>query len=217
MVLVVSYINKAARVPCGYKTDALALPALREIRTSMFKSLFKTPIVHYEKIFLLVLIGLFLAQTACSRSDEARPQKILSSSEPPVGVVFEIASGDDDGLRWAIPMVQSYAKELREKFPGIELAVVSHGEELFQLTRDNRQYFAETHKQVQSLVEDQDIEVHVCGNYAASSGINEDEFVDYVDVAERGPAQVRAYKNAGYELLFIRQPTEQINRFRLLE
>ncbi|MEE8379998.1 MAG: DsrE family protein [Gammaproteobacteria bacterium] len=164
-----------------------------------------------KKLFLLVLIGFFLVQMACTRGDEARLQKILSSNKPPVGVVFEIASGDGDGLKWAIPMVQSYAKQLREKFPGIELAVVSHGEELFQLTRDNRPYFAETHRQVQSLVEDQSIEVHVCGNYAASSGVSEDEFVDYVDVAERGPVQVRAYINAGYELLFIRQPAEQIN------
>jgi intracellular sulfur oxidation DsrE/DsrF family protein len=170
-----------------------------------------------KKIFFFALISLSLVLTACTKSDGTELQKILSSSKPPAGVVFEIASGDDDGLKWAIPLVQSYTKQLREKFPNIELAVVSHGEELFQLTRDNRQFFADSHKQVQSLIEDQDIEVHVCGNYAASFGVNEDDFVDYVDVAERGPAQVKAYENAGYELIFIKQPTEQINEFRLLE
>ena len=159
--------------------------------------------INMKKLFLSVLIGLSLLQTACSKSGEAGLQEILASSEPPAGVVFEIASGDDEGLNWAIPVVQSYAKQLRTKFPGIKLAVVSHGEEQFQLTKDNRQNSAKAHKQVKSLIKNQGVEVHVCGNYAASYGIDDDKFVDFVDVADRGPAQVKAYKDDGYEVLFI--------------
>ena len=156
-----------------------------------------------KNIIFSILIGLTLLQTACNESSEEGLQKILSSGEPPVGVVFEIASGDEEGLNWAVPVVQSYVKQLRTKFPGIKLAVVSHGEEQFQLTKDNRRHFAVTHQQIASLIKNQDVEVHVCGNYAASYGFEEDKFVDYVDVAERGPAQVKAYENAGYEVLFI--------------
>lgn len=159
-----------------------------------------------KKIFLSILVGLSLLQIACSKRGEEGLRTILSSSEPPIGVVFEIASGDDEGLNWAIPVVQSYAKQLRTKFPGIKLAVVSHGEEQFQLTRDNRRNFAAMHKQVVSLIKNQDVEIHVCGRYAASYGIDEDKFVDYVDVAAQGPAQVKAYENNGYEVLFIRRP-----------
>ncbi len=162
-----------------------------------------------KKIFLFVLIGLSLIQTACTKSGETGIQQILLSSKPPVGVVFEIASDDDEGLKWAIPLVRSHAKQLREKFPQIKLAIVFHGEEQFQLTKDNSQYFPDANKQVKSLIKDQDIDVHVCGNYAASFGIEEDDFVDYVDVAARGPAQVHAYENDGYVVLFIRQPNEE--------
>jgi intracellular sulfur oxidation DsrE/DsrF family protein len=160
------------------------------------------------KRILLLVVGLSLLQTACSKSNEEALLKILSSGEPPAGVVFEIASGDDEGLNWAIPVVQSYAKQLRTKFPAIKLAVVSHGEEQFQLTKDNRQDFAATHQQVASLITNQGVEIHVCGNYAASWGIDGEEFVDYVDVAARGPAQVNAYEDAGYEVLFINKPNE---------
>ena len=52
-----------------------------------------------KNIFLFVLIGLSLFQTACTKNGEAGIQQILSSSKPPVGVVFEISSGDDEGLK----------------------------------------------------------------------------------------------------------------------
>jgi len=159
-----------------------------------------------KKAFLIALFSLFLSQTACTKSGEAGLQKILSSSKPPVGVVFEIGSGDEEGLKWAIPVVQSYAKRLRLKFSKIKLAVVSHGEEQFQLTKSSRDEFADTHKQVASLIKNQGVEFHVCGNYAASSGIDEDEFVDFINVASRGSAQIRAYKNDGYQVLFIQKP-----------
>ena len=159
-----------------------------------------------KKYLLFTLIGLSLVQTACTKSGEAGIQQILLSSKPPVGVVFEVASDDDDGLRWALPLVQSYAIALRQKFPDIKLAMVFHGEEQFQLTKDSSQYFVDAHEQVKSLIKNQGIDVHVCGNYAAGFGVEEDDFVDYVDVAARGPAQVNAYENDGYVSLFIRQP-----------
>lgn len=158
-------------------------------------------------LLLFVLIVALPGLMACSKSGTGIEQ-ILSLNNPPVGVVFEIASDDDQGLKWAIPLVQSYTKQLREKFPQLKLAVVFHGEEQFQLTKDSIQYFPAAHKQVKSLILDQGIDIHVCGNYAASSGFKEDDFVDYIDVADRGPAKINAYENAGYELLFVSQPTQ---------
>lgn len=159
-----------------------------------------------KQLTLFTLIGLSLLLSACSEAGEKGVQAILASSEPPVGVVFEIATVDDDGMDWVIPQVRSYAKRLRAKFPGIKLAVVSHGLEQFQLTQDRRKQSAETHKQVQSLIKDQDVEVHVCGNFASMMDIGRDEFVDFVKVAHRAPLQVEEFKEAGYELILIRKP-----------
>lgn len=108
-----------------------------------------------KKIHLYLVIGLSFILTACNPSGEEGLQKILSSSQVPTGVVFEVASGDEEGMKWVIPMVKSYSRQLREKFPGIKLALVSHGEEQFQFTRSNIQRFANAHKQVKRLVNDE--------------------------------------------------------------
>lgn len=157
-----------------------------------------------------MLLSPSLVQTACAKSGAAGLQQILSVSKSPVGVVFELGSGDEEGLKWAIPVMQSYAKQLRAKFPRIKLAVVSHGEEQFQLTKDNNKNFAAAHKQVESLVKNQGIDFHVCGNYAPMKGIDEDEFVDFISVVSRGPTQIRAYKDDGYQVLFIHKPKTDI-------
>lgn len=161
-----------------------------------------------KRLFLFVFIGLAIVQAGCSKHSETGIQGILSSGEPPVGVVFEISSEDDEGLKWALPLVLSYSNQLRGKFPEIKLAIVFHGEEQFQLTKESSPYFPDAHKQVKSLIRNQGIDVHVCGNYAASAGFSEDDFVDYIDVADRGPAQVNSYENAGYVVLFISKPVE---------
>lgn len=159
-----------------------------------------------KKSFLFLLIGLLLLPAACIKSGQVGIDQILSSNTPPAGVVFEVASGDDEGLKWALPLLQSYTNQLREKYPEIGLAVVFHGEEQFQLTKESSHYFPEAHEQVKTLVYDQGINIHVCGNYAASSGFNEDDFVDEIDVADRGPAKIKNYENAGYVVLVVSKP-----------
>ena len=163
-------------------------------------------IITMKKTILFIFLGLSFLQTACSTSANEGIELILSSSKPPVGVVFEIASGDDNGFKWAVPKVESYAKQLRNKFPEIKLAVVSHGSEQFSLTKGNRKQYSDTHKKVASLVKDKGIEVHVCGNFAAGFGVSKNDFVDYITVADRAPGQIKDYEDAGYVVLFVSKP-----------
>lgn len=160
-----------------------------------------------KKIILFILVSLFIVQVACSTNAEEGMKQILSLDKSPVGVVFEVASGDEDGFKWAVPLIQSYSKKLRTKFPKIKLALVSHGEEQFQLTKENYINYPVAHKQIKSLVKDQGIDVHVCGNYASSYGVSEDDFVDFIEVASRGPGQINEYKKSGYRVLFVRPPS----------
>jgi len=159
-----------------------------------------------KKILIFIFMSLSLLQTACSEASEKAVQAILESSEPPVGVVFEVTTYSDNGFDWAAPKLKSYAKQLRTKFPAIKLAVVSHGLEQFQLTRDNSQAHAATHRKVKSLVKDSGIEVHVCGNFASMMDVGRDEFVDFVKVAGQAPLQVEEFKQAGYKLIVISRP-----------
>jgi len=159
-----------------------------------------------KKLSVLLALGLSLLTMVYSQASDVQVKDILASSEPPVGVVFEVAGFEDNGFDWAAPVLKSYAKQLRAKFPGIKLAVVSHGLEQFQLTQENRQEHAVTHNKVRSLVKESGIEVHVCGNFASMMDVGRDEFVDFVKVAGRAPLQIEEFKQVGYKLVIVKNP-----------
>lgn len=158
------------------------------------------------RYLLLVLLALTLgiSNTAVIASDKQQIQSILNMSTPADGVVFEILA-NKDGLQWAIPRIQQYTRQLRQKFPALAIAVVSHGREQFALQTDQQQENRKLHNQVKSLLHDQ-VPLHVCGTYAEWKGVTPEDFPDYVDVAAEGPAQIRAYIELGYLLIKLEKP-----------
>ena len=152
---------------------------------------------------LITLVTLLMLSTF-TRAGNAIDQ-LLNTEPSPFGVVFEIVESDGEALDQLIPEIQGYVRQLRTRHPKIEIAVVSHGSEQFALTRDNRNNNTEVHKQVQSLVENSDVPVHVCGTHASWFGVEPEDFPDYVDVVSRGPGQVRQYVELGYELIILSQ------------
>ncbi|MBD3609539.1 MAG: DsrE family protein [Gammaproteobacteria bacterium] len=153
-------------------------------------------------IGLLAISAVLIAPSFASDKEEVAA--ILKLDAAPEGVVFEIIARSD-GLSWAIPRISQHSEALREKFPGLPIAVVSHGNEQFALQTKFQQRNAKVHKQVQSLTQS-DIPLHVCGTFAGWRGVSEEEFPDYVDVAAEGPAQVRAYEELGYILVVLDEP-----------
>ncbi len=130
-------------------------------------------------------------------------QHLLDAATPPDGVVFEVVESDDDALDWAIPQINHYVSQLRARFPDIEIAVVTHGSEQFALTRANRSENTAIHQGVQSLVQDADVPVHVCGTHAGWFGVDPEDFPAFVDVAPAGPVQIHQYEELGYELVVV--------------
>ena len=92
---------------------------------------------------------------------------------------------------------------LREKFPGIPVAIVSHGAEQFLMTRSSAAKAPDTHQLVQSLVNNDKVDFHVCGTHASWLDVMPEDFPDYVDVAPAAPAQIRHYEDLGYELIVL--------------
>ena len=158
--------------------------------------------------FIPLLLLMFQSIAAASSLEQV--EGLLQSESPPEGVVFEIIE-ESDGLRWAIPQVVRYSEQLRQRFPDLSIAVVSHGAEQFALQSEARDDFSEVHTLVQQLGQQQDIPVHVCGTHAGWYGVKPEDFPDYVDVAPTGPAQIRAYEELGYELIVIQQEPENHN------
>ncbi|MDJ0807642.1 MAG: DsrE family protein [Gammaproteobacteria bacterium] len=132
-------------------------------------------------------------------------ERLLAGATPPEGVVFEIVEDDFDDLTWAIPQTRSYIERLRQRFPGLDIAVVSHGAEMFALKHTDRKLFLPMHQQVESL-HDQGVDMHVCGTYAQWQGDDTSDFPAYVDVAPSGPAQINQYLEMGYTLIRIDEP-----------
>ena len=128
--------------------------------------------------------------------------RLLARETPPPGVVFEVVSGDRAALEEALPQIQEAARSLRGRFPGLEIAVVSHGREQFALLASEAEAARGTHERVRSLL-DEKITVEVCGTHAGWYGKTPGDFPDYVGVAESGPARIADYRALGYELILI--------------
>ncbi|NOZ11250.1 MAG: hypothetical protein GXP09_09465 [Gammaproteobacteria bacterium] len=154
--------------------------------------------MNVKKTVALVVLCLIALPAFSSSDDEV--DGILTLAKAPPGVVFELL-GDDDSLKMAIPKILEYIEELRTRFPELAVAIVSHGDEQFALMAEKADSYPEVHDQVESLVEDQDVQVHVCATYARWSGVSPEEFPEFVDVVPQGPSQIKDYVEFGYVLV----------------
>jgi len=145
------------------------------------------------------LFALLLFSAACAAQPEV--DRLLAASAPPAGVVFEIVEEDEDALAWALPLIARISERLRARFPDLPIAVVTHGREQFGLLASEAEgSLAGLHGQARDLRAAQ-IDLHVCGTHAGWLGHAPEDFPDYVDVSASGPAQIRDYRNLGYELI----------------
>ncbi len=148
---------------------------------------------------LLLFLGFYLALPARANSIV---DHIMAAPEAPPGVVFEIITGDDDGLSNILPEIEEQITKLRSQYPQLDIAIVSHGAEQFGLLAGGRSSLPELHERVVSL-QGASVPVHVCGIHASWRDKTPEDFPPYVDVAASGPAQVRSYRDLGYLVIEI--------------
>lgn len=146
-----------------------------------------------------MLLTLFCL-TGVAMADANPVAHLLARDARPPGVVFEIVSGDKDYLEETLPLAHAAARRLRQRFPGLDVVIVTHGREQFALLSSETGTSPRVHAKVRSLVAD-DVRVHVCGTFASWRGHVPEDFPDYVDVAAAGPAQINDYRALGYEVV----------------
>ena len=147
-------------------------------------------------IFSISLLGCTLAWSNSVDS-------ILNNKQAPAGVVFEIVSGESGLLSELLPSVKTDIKKLRDRFPKMPIAIVTHGTEQFDLMKEKRGEENQAHKVVEELVNSNDVDVHVCGTHAGWYGVTPEDFPDYVNVSATGPAQINDYVALGYEVIVL--------------
>lgn len=159
-----------------------------------------------KKIILLITTFLLATNYAAAKTPDQKISEILALPAEPEGVVIEIVTYSEEGLNWALPKAQGYVKRLRQRFPELHIAIVTHGREQFALQKKDQAAQKKVHSITQQLVSDDKVPVHVCGTYAGWKGVTEEDFPKYVDVAAAGPATINDYRALGYTLVKITRP-----------
>lgn len=150
--------------------------------------------------FTFALLATLAGFSVCTAASE-EVETLLAGDEAPAGVIFEIVGGDTATLGKLLAGIRADIERLRVPFPGLPVAIVSHGQEQFALTTENRANDPELHAIAEGIVTGEQVDLHVCGTYAGWFGVDPGDFPDYVDVAAAGPAQINDYRALGYVLI----------------
>jgi len=134
--------------------------------------------------------------------------RLIQANNEPVGVVFELIESDKRTWTWAAPMIKDLKDQLKAKYPDIEIAVVSHGREQFQLTKKRAKRQKAAISILEDLVRKEDVGLHVCGTHSSWYDIPTSSYIDIVDVAVSGPAKINDYINLDYQLIILKKPTK---------
>lgn len=154
--------------------------------------------LHPSRSLYTLWLVCLLAFAGSAAAAEATLDDLLARSEAPPGVVFEIVDREADALDVALPWLADAAERLKTRFPGVPIALVTHGQEMFALTTRSRGAHPDVHALAERLTRDEGITVHVCETYAGRRGLAAEDFPDYIDVAPEGPAQIRNYEALDY-------------------
>jgi len=157
---------------------------------------------------LLALLFTILSLPVSAGTVTQQIDDITRLKEEPAGVVFEIITGKDDGLDWALPQTKMHIDRLRHRFPNLQIAIVTHGREMFALQKSGQDAKPKVHDLTRELVRE-GVNLHVCGVHAGWKGLTEEDFPDYVNVAAAGPAQINDYLAVGYIKVVIKKPGQK--------
>ena len=129
----------------------------------------------------------------------------LLAGEKPEGIMFLVMEHDSEALQWVLPRIVHYTLQLRSRWTGLAVIVLSHGDEMFALQEEYRSLYPEIHHQAKELVEKQDVLFLVCGAFASLEDVPPSAFPKFVDVVPFGPAEIENYRNLDYTMISVEQ------------
>lgn len=129
----------------------------------------------------------------------------LLSKEQPEAIVFLVMEYDEEALTWVLPRVLHYTRKLRQRWAGLEIIILSHGDEMVALQTEYQDLYPVIHQQVKELISEYELSFQVCGTYARMSDISESQFPSYIDVVPFAPAEIENYRIMGYQMLHLEQ------------
>ena len=113
-------------------------------------------------------------------------------ADKPAGVVLEFKGGDGK-WEWAIPVIESYVRQIRAKYPELPIDIVAHGRGIKSLTEDSIYNFGATQSSLENLSKD-GVDISGCGTKSKKMGSSLDSYAKYIYVAESAPKLIRDLK-----------------------
>ena len=155
---------------------------------------------------ILFFFLLFCVQCSAQESpDEHFPEQseidAIYNGTQPEGIVFLVMEQDEEALYWVLPRVTRYTQQLREKWNDLTIVILSHGDEMFALTKELKGLHEKLHQSMRELVLDHDVLFQVCGSYAFFSDIDVSDFPDYIDVVPSAPAEIENYRQMEFKMI----------------
>ena len=134
---------------------------------------------------------------------ESQIESLLSASETPEGVVFDIETMDPLALQKITPYLLEQVKRVKAAYPESHIAVVSHGVEEYALTSKANVEFSSMHSLLNKMVLEQEVSLHVCGAVAGLKGLEREDFPGFVSFSASGQAQLNDYKALDYVVIVV--------------
>lgn len=147
--------------------------------------------------FTPLTVGLLLLSSLRAEALGASVEDLLDADRRAEGVVFEIIAWQEYSWDWAAPPLRRRVERLRAKYPGIEMAPVSHRADLFDLTR-RAGLRQQASIRALSRLRAEGLEICVCGEYAAWKRLGPKGFLDFGEATASGSAQLAAYFELGF-------------------
>ena len=157
------------------------------------------------KIKLKIILSFFVISTFGLFSKASQIEDILILKEEPPGVVFELIESTHYAWTWAAPKIRSYVSQLKEKFPNIDLAIVSHGREQFSLTKKSASSIIEEISILKDMNKKDSVDISVCGTHSQWLNVSRENYLPFINVAESGPALINDYKNLGFIVVLLEE------------
>ncbi len=152
-------------------------------------------------VAIQILILFFLCQPVSAANTYSEIHRILAADQPPKGIAFELVEGSEADMEWALAMVRELSTQLRQRYKDLPIVLVSHGQEMFALSKENKGQHKSSHDLAKQLATKENVPVQVCGTHAAWEGYSEKDFPGYVTVVEQAPAQLSFYEGRGYTVI----------------
>jgi len=155
--------------------------------------------MKYLKSSLTLLIFFSLSSLVFSKEyyHHFLEQEVLDKyADEPAGVVIEF-KGRDGKWEWVTPMIESYVRQIRRKYPDMKIDIVAHGTGIKTLTEDSITDYGNAKKSLKSLSKS-GVDVSVCGTKSKMMEIPLDSYAKFIYVAESAPALIKELKQDGY-------------------